>query len=341
MSRAKYDAFYKEFFSQPQMVEGLLKNFVKGDWVNHLDFSTLKPFSSSFVSDGLKNRENDLILSIKCKDRDITAYIYLLFEFQSRIDSHMALRMLVYVGLFYQELIKRKLIRSGEPLPPVFPLVIYNGVRPWRAAQEVSQLIDTPFAELAAYLPRMRYFLFDISQVNVEDSRDPASFLVRLERVRDAEELRQIIEGLVQLLECPEYDHLRQRFTDFIREIALYRVSPAQPVPEFQDLKEITPMLAETVTRWTREWKKQGLMEGLKEGRKEGLMEGRKEGRKEGLMEGTLKGRAAALERLLRKRFGEIAPMYLEKIRNASIEQLDIWLERILDAKCIEDVFEP
>jgi hypothetical protein len=36
MSRAKYDAFYKEFFSQPQMVEGLLKNFVKGDWVNHL-----------------------------------------------------------------------------------------------------------------------------------------------------------------------------------------------------------------------------------------------------------------------------------------------------------------
>jgi flagellar biosynthesis/type III secretory pathway protein FliH len=88
-------------------------------------------------------------------------------------------------------------------------------------------------------------------------------------------------------------------------------------------------MLAETVTHWTREWKK------------EGLMEGRKEGRKEGLMEGTLKGRAAALERLLRKRFGEIAPMYLEKIRNASIEQLDIWLERILDAKCIEDVFEP
>jgi hypothetical protein len=53
------------------------------------------------------------------------------------------------------------------------------------------------------------------------------------------------------------------------------------------------------------------------------------------------KGRAAALERLLRKRFGEIAPMYLEKIRNASIEQLDIWLEQILDAKCIEDVFEP
>ena len=114
-----------------------------------------------------------------------------------------------------------------------------------------------------------------------------------------------------------EYDHLRQRFTDFIREIALYRVSPVQPVPEFQDLKEITPMLAETVTRWTREWKKQGLMEG------------------------TIKGRAAALERQLYKRFGEIAPMYLEKIRNASIEQLDIWLERILDAKCIEDVFEP
>jgi len=29
MSRSKYDAFYKEFFSQPQMVEDLVKNYVQ------------------------------------------------------------------------------------------------------------------------------------------------------------------------------------------------------------------------------------------------------------------------------------------------------------------------
>ena len=74
-------------------------------------------------------------------------------------------------------------------------------------------------------------------------------------------------------------------------------------------------MLAETVTKWTKQWK----------------MEGR--------MEGTIEGRAAVLERQLRKRFGAIAPMYLERIRSASIEQLDLWAERILDAKSIQEIF--
>jgi len=315
MSRSKYDAFYKEFFSQPQMVEDLLKNYVQEEWVNHLDFSTLKPFSSNFVSDSLKKRENDLILSVKCKDSDITAYIYLLFEFQSRIDHYMAIRMLVYVGLFYQELIKHKLVKSRQSLPPVFPLVVYNGIRPWNAAQEVSSLIYTPFVSLAAYVPNMRYFLFDISQVNAKDQQDLASFLVRLEKVRDVDELRLILQELIQILQSPDYEHLRRRFTEFINHIVFHRVPHEQPISEFHDLKELNPMLAETVTKWTKQWK----------------MEGR--------MEGTLEGRAAVLERLLRKRFGAIAPMYLERIRSASIEQLDLWAERILDAKSIQEVF--
>jgi len=311
MSRSKYDAFYKEFFSQPQMVEDLLKNYVQEEWVNHLDFSTLKPFSSNFVSDSLKKRENDLILSVKCKDSDITAYIYLLFEFQSRIDHYMAIRMLVYVGLFYQELIKHKLVKSRQSLPPVFPLVVYNGIRPWNAAQEVSGLIYTPFVSLAAYVPNMRYFLFDISQVNAKDQQDLASFLVRLEKVRDVDELRLILQELIQILQSPDYEHLRRRFTEFINHIVFHRVPHEQPISEFHDLKELNPMLAETVTKWTKQWK----------------------------MEGRMEGRAAVLERLLRKRFGAIAPMYLERIRSASIEQLDLWAERILDAKSIQEIF--
>jgi predicted transposase/invertase (TIGR01784 family) len=319
MSRSKYDAFYKEFFSQPQMVEDLLKNYVQEEWVNHLDFSTLKPFSSNFVSDSLKKRENDLILSVKCKDSDITAYIYLLFEFQSRIDHYMAIRMLVYVGLFYQELIKHKLVKSRQSLPPVFPLVVYNGIRPWNAAQEVSSLVYIPFVSLAAYVPNMRYFLFDISQVNAKDQQDLASFLVRLEKVRDVDDLRLILQELIQILQSPDYEHLRRRFTEFINHIVFHRVPHEQPISEFHDLKELNPMLAETVTKWTKQWK----------------MEGRMEGR----LEGTLEGRSAVLERLLRKRFGTIAPMYLERIRSASIEQLDLWAERILDAKSIQEIF--
>ena len=43
------------------MVEDLLRGFVKEDWVQELDFSTLEKVNASFVSDDLKDREDDVI----------------------------------------------------------------------------------------------------------------------------------------------------------------------------------------------------------------------------------------------------------------------------------------
>jgi hypothetical protein len=48
-------------------------------------------------------------------------YLYLLIEFQSRVDKYMALRMMVYVGLLYQDLIKRGEVLADGRLPPSCP----------------------------------------------------------------------------------------------------------------------------------------------------------------------------------------------------------------------------
>lgn len=39
----------------------------------------------------------------------------------------MALRVMVYTGLLYQDLIRRGEVKTGDKLPPVFPLVLCNG----------------------------------------------------------------------------------------------------------------------------------------------------------------------------------------------------------------------
>jgi len=54
--------------------------------------------------------------------RDGWLYIYLLLEFQSAVDPRVALRILVYTGLLYQDLIRRGEVSRGEKLPAVFPL---------------------------------------------------------------------------------------------------------------------------------------------------------------------------------------------------------------------------
>lgn len=67
----------------------------------------------------------------------------------------------------------------------------------------------------------------------------------------------------------------------------------------------------------------------------------RKEGRMEGKVEGEVLGRHAMLQRQLGKRFGkDILDIRIQKrLRDANAEQLDLWAERILDARTLEDVF--
>jgi hypothetical protein len=47
----------------------------------------------------------------------------------------MALRMQVYIGLLYQDLIAQHKLSKHGKLPPVLPIVFYHGRRPWRAAR--------------------------------------------------------------------------------------------------------------------------------------------------------------------------------------------------------------
>ena len=58
--------------------------------------------------------------------------------------------------------------------------------------------------------------------------------------------------------------------------------------------------------------------------------------------EGRVEGRQAIIQRLFAKRFGKnITDIDVqERLRKATPEQLDLWAERILDAKNIDEVFK-
>ncbi|ESQ11421.1 MAG: hypothetical protein N838_26865 [Thiohalocapsa sp. PB-PSB1] len=106
---------------------------------------------------------------------------------------------------------------------------------------------------------------------------------------------------------------------------------PEVSLPEVADLLEIKTMLAESVVEWTQEWKQQGLEEGREEGREQG----REQGREEGLREGE----SLLLVRQMVKRFGPLDEQTLARLAEADREQLELWGERILDARRLSEVF--
>ena len=80
---------------------------------------------------------------------------------QSAVDRAMAVRLLAYTALLYDRLVADGALREHGAPPPVLPIVIYNGRRPWTAAADVAELVASGGPALAPYQPSQRYFLLD------------------------------------------------------------------------------------------------------------------------------------------------------------------------------------
>ncbi len=305
-ARSPHDPSYKQFFSNSEMVASLLRDLVPEDFVNDLDFSTLEQCSGSYVTDDLRDRHDDIIWRVRW--RDSWMYLYLLLEFQSTIDPWMAVRILAYTALLWQDLIKSGTVRDGESLPPVLPIVIYNGRKPWTAAQDVAELLSPIRGPLSRYQPRQSYFLLDEGRVpeDLLHTGGLAAQLVRLERADSLEALRPIVRELVAQLQNAKYRHLRRMLSVWLGRVVFKRAGITTDVPEFHDLQEIDAMLEERAAQWKEEYIRQGILIGEARGRTEGEAWG------------EARGLGLALRDVLEFRFGRLPVSVSSRIAELS-----------------------
>ena len=321
-----HDSGYRQLFSHPQMVIDLLHGYVEEPWVAHLDFSTLEKVPGSFVADNLRDRENDLIWRLRVQGEWL--YVYLLLEFQSSVDPLMAVRLMTYVGLLYQDLDRRKALSPRGALPPVVPIVLYNGGATWTAPTQVADLILPAPAGLDTYRPRFHYLLIDESRYAgpaAPATNNLVAALFGLENSRTPDDLRAVVAKLIAWLGAPEQATLHRAFANWIQRVLLPARLPGVTLDAIADLKGLENMLAERVKEWTREWERQGLEKGMQQG----------------LQQGLLQGEAAVLLRLLTRKFGELPPEARRRIQSADAETLLLWSDRVLDAARLDDVLEP
>jgi predicted transposase YdaD len=103
-------------------------------------------------------------------------------------------------------------------------------------------------------------------------------------------------------------------------------------------LEAMDPSKYEFQSEFAKRYLAEGRVEGRQEGRQEGRVEGRQEGRQEGRVEGRQEGRAELVLKQLALRFGALPEKAVERVRTASLEELDSFAERVLTAQALEDV---
>ena len=329
--RNDYDSEYRLLFSHPEMVRDLLRGYVPGDWIEVADFSTLERINASYVSESSKQRHDDMVWRLRLNGRWV--WIYLLLEFQSEPDTWMALRMLVYLGLLAQDLVNRNELIETK-LPPILPLVLYNGLPAWHAALNVEDLFTSSPPGLESFRPRLVYHLIDEARLKLHPAqsvRTAVDALFRLEQSRTPEDLRTLIQSLNRLLNDPTLTQLRRTFTIWIKRLLQRKALPVyeHEINQIKNLTEADTMLAERIDMWFEEKRQQGLQQGIQEGLQQGMQQGMNAGRKAEA--------ARLLERQLRHRFGDLPAAIAQRLQDADIDQLETWSERLLDAHSLDE----
>ncbi|WP_374580465.1 Rpn family recombination-promoting nuclease/putative transposase [Pseudoduganella sp.] len=314
-----HDSAFRALFAHPEIVKDLLQGFLPSAWSADFEFDTLERVNGSYVGDAGEQRHSDMVWRLRMQGDWL--YLYVLLEFQSSPDPWMALRMQVYLGLLYQDLVKRHETPTRGKLPPVVPVVLYTGARKGLVKEQLRELIMPPRAGLDIYQAAQRYVLIDLRRAS-------RRFHFSLDNLLGALALMAYVVPDEWPIE------LAQRFEQWLQQAGGIELRRTVMV-------WLQTRLPAADSRHTLEWKQIAQIEeadvaNIRNGMPlfptfvEQFAWGYEQNAKQKL-----------LERQLRKRFGEIPAAYAVELGMAGPVEFDAWFDRLIDGKSLDEIFAP
>jgi hypothetical protein len=316
-----HDLGYKDLFAHPELVRDLLAGFTELPCLQALEPSAFERVNASYVSEQFSERHGDMVWKVQLNTQVV--FIYLLLEFQSQSERWMALRMQVYIGLLYQDLVKRGELAEAR-LPPVLPVVFYNGKTPWNASEQLRTLVAPAPDELADFQASQRYLLIDQSQLDpahLAAAGNLVAILFRIELSDPPSVLIDVVPMLRAWLAGDERASLRRSIAAWLERLLL-RETGGHHLGSIENLLESEAMgerYQRKFATWADYLEDQGRQKGLAEGRAQALRE--------------------TLKRQLVHRFGSLPEALQATIDQAAVETLERWIDRAFEAATCEAVF--
>jgi len=343
-----HDAFFRQAFGSPKHVAGLLKLILPKHLQAVLDLNPekIRVLEPTHVDAELRSTGSDLVVEVPRLGaaggaERAPAIFILAIEHQRQDERFIVVRQLGYTVRIWERWLREH--PGATHLPPVIPVVIHNGERPWRSPTSLHALLDLPDVPLdpalRSLLPSMEVVLADLA------SPDLTRAVLRA-RADDADTVSETLLEILQGATRNDADALLDDWASRLRPLhdepagwstlvaALCYLAQVSGIP-----KPHLATAAEVLPEPTKETFMTAAQEWMLEGMEMGLIKGREEGREEGLEAGERRALAATLSKLARLRFRDVPPVIATRIEGASKADLEQWLERILTAETLDDLF--
>jgi predicted transposase/invertase (TIGR01784 family) len=263
-----HDKSYKKLLKNKSIFRQLLETFVPEAWVKELDFNTCESLDKSFISDHYKETASDIIYKVRRNQRE--SFVVILMEFKSTVERFVSLHLANYVTNFYMDYVEST--PNVKLLPPVFPILLYNGDKEWTAPTRISEVIEDGQL-LGKYALSFEYFAIPINKYDKEylsRIKNVVSLLFLAEAHYDAELLekmflevfeRETDKGPISLLlnwfiQMRKHGRIPEEDVDKLERI-------------YENKEEVQQMLITALKKEKQEIFDQGKLEGKLEGNRE------------------------------------------------------------------------
>ncbi|MEZ6188595.1 MAG: Rpn family recombination-promoting nuclease/putative transposase [Planctomycetota bacterium] len=314
-----HDSFAQAVFSDPAQAAVVFEAVLPVSLIQHLDLAQAELRPSLFKADDLHERRADFLFKVPLAGED--AYLLALLEHQSREDFSLAARLLVYAGRALDRHMREN--PGARRLPAVIPVVLYHGERGWTAPRELFDLYALPDetkCALRGYVPNLRFFLDDLSQLEDADLRArPGPVLARLALLvlRHAQELRRAKDPATTLRA------LAASLSDLLQQVQ-DRTGRTVVVRYMLEIVELEPEVGQEI-----------LLRALPGRVKEDVVTAADKLR----AQGEVQGMRRLLLLQLQESFAPLPPEAEQRIASASESELVVWSGRVLRAQSLAQVF--
>ena len=262
-----HDRLFRTTFSDPANAREFLKAHLPESVAKKLPWDRMEVVPCSFIDPALTATESDLVFKFfrgkkKC-------YLYVLLEHQSTEDPFMPCRLARYILRLWDR--HRRDHPKTRRLPPVFPLVVYQGAAPWKSGKRLRDLIELePGDPNARWQLDLEFSLMELFRTEYEELKGTEEGVLAL-RVLKAEPVGELLSGPVW--ELAKWRKIsKDALHCFLGYIASRDKDQEALVRHIEQLKE--PRLEEALMTIAEQYRAAGREEGIREGESRGESRG-------------------------------------------------------------------